>query len=192
MKSNYVIWANLGHAGHCELAGMKGYEEDWNLLYGNPVAKKLFPKNVQFPIAKMGKGLTDNLDNIDRQIVASEKLVNVVKEFNIEGVEFLPVSIVDKKNKKVSQVYQLIHPINPVDCLNVKACKPEWDVVDENSIEEVKKLVINETKIDSKRLLFRPKQYFKVILAHRSLAEKMDAAGITGIRWVELSDWPEE
>lgn len=194
MESNYVIWAHKPVRGQCELSGMKGYPEDWKLIYGQSVAD-VFPAGVLFsmdPDNPTNTALSDSLGNIDRQIVASRRLLGLIESLQIPALEFLPISILNHKNRLIPEPYTIIHPIQPIDCLVVDACVPVWSVVNSSRIDRVKHLIIDESKIDPLRLIFRPKFYFKVILIHRKLAAQIDAAGFTGSRWIELSEWPED
>jgi hypothetical protein len=120
------------------------------------------------------------------RIVASKGLQEFLEKQGVPNVEYLPVVIVNLKGKTVSKDYFIVHLIEPVECLDLDKCEPTWGEVDETSIDEVKHLVIDETRVDPVRQLFRPKQFHQVILARRTLAEAIDAAGFTGIKWIEL------
>ena len=106
-------------------------------------------------------------------------------------MEYIPVNVFNHKGRAVEPSYVIAHPIEPIDCLDEAASGARRSRIDPDTIDKVTSLVIDESRIDPARLLFRPKAYHRVVLAHRSLAEKVDAAGITGVRWIELSKWPE-
>ena len=191
--SSYVIWEQEIVEGACALSGLKGYAEDWKLLYGEPVAdafpgKASFSMNPDYP---HDIALTDSLYNIDMLIVASAALRGVIEAEAPAQVEYVPVPIYNHKKRAIQEPYALVHPIDPVDCLVLDACKPTYGKIQKTEIDRVKKLVIDEARIPADRLLFRPKGYVRVILVHRRLADKIDAAGLTGMRWVELHHHPE-
>ena len=191
--SNYVIWTKQIIKGAASLAGMKGYAEEWRLMEGQS-QKDSFPASARFdmnPEYPKETALTDSLYNIDKQIVASPKLRALLEGLKIPCMEYIPVSVFDLKGKPLDVPYVIAHPIEPIDCLDAEASGAEYSLIDPETIDEVERLVIDERRIDPARLLFRPKGYYDVILAHRSLAAKVDAAGITGVRWIELSNWPE-
>lgn len=135
--------------------------------------------------------LTASLYNLDKQIVASPTLRDLLESLNVPCMEYLPVNVYNHKGRPVDEPYVIAHPIEPIDCLDEAASGARRSRIDPDTIDKVKSLVIDESRIDPARLLFRPKAYHSVILAHRSLAAKVDAAGITGVRWIELSKWPE-
>ena len=104
---------------------MKGYPEDWKLLYGQSVAD-VFPAGVLFsmdPANPTNTALSDSLGNIDRQIVASKRLLGLIESWQIPALEFLPISILSHKKRPIPEPYTIIHPIQPIDCLVVDVCQ---------------------------------------------------------------------
>jgi hypothetical protein len=193
MQSNFLVWARDIIDGACSLSPMTGFPDDWKLLDGIRV-KDEFPSSSRFkmdpddPTAVM---LTDSLYNADTLIVASTRLRELIEGLKVPAVEYLPVAIFNHKDRPIPEPYTIIHPLDPIDCLVLDACEPRWGRIDKTNISRLKHLVIDESRIDPTRLLFRPKSYKRVILTHRKLAEQIDAAGFTGMRWIELSNYPE-
>ncbi len=191
--SNYVIWARQIINGAASLSGMTGYPEQWRLMDGLP-AQDDFPSSARLdmnPEYPNDLALTDSLYNKDMLIVASPKLRDLLEGLAIPCMEYIPVGVFNHKGRPVEPPYVIAHPIEPIDCLDAAASGADYSVIDPDTIDSVQSLVIDESRVAPARLLFRPKGYPDVILAHRSLAAKVDAAGITGVRWIELSDWPE-
>jgi hypothetical protein len=56
---------------------------------------------------------------------------------------------------------------------------------------ETKRFVLDESKIDQDRELFRPKYLHFATLVRRDLAQAIEAEGFVGILWLELSDFSE-
>jgi hypothetical protein len=135
--------------------------------------------------------MTDNLINTRTLIVASLKLKNFLETRQLPKVEYLPITILDHKGRPASRDYFIIHPIEPVDCLDVSQCGAQRSSIDPETIQWLDRLVIDEGKIDPSRDMFRLKFFYDVILVRRELAAAIDAEGLTGIRWIELSDYPE-
>ena len=194
MEANYLIWERDIIDGACSLDSMKGFDDDWQLLDGIPLAGS-FPASAKFqfdPDDPTGIKLTDSLYNADRLVVASERLRALLEEARVPLVEYLPVPVHNHKKRPVGEPYCIVHPLQPVDCLVIDACEPRWSRLDKTNIDRLKRFVIDESRVAPERLLFRAKHYNRAILVHRSLARKIDAAGLTGARWIELSDYPEE
>jgi hypothetical protein len=193
MPSNYVIWTRDIVPGACALSGMTGFADDWKLIYGEPIGDAL-PSSARFamdPDSRRDVMLTDNLYNGDMLIVASARLRDLVAARKPAAIDYLVVPIFNHKKRAIAEPYCIVHPLAPIDCLVIDECKPEWGRINKKAIERVERLVIDETRIPEDRLLFRPDLFCSVILAHRSLADAIDTAGMTGVRWVELADYPE-
>ena len=193
-KSRFVVWQYAQVEGACRLGSLQGVEDSYELTDGISQAKNFpdearFKMDADFPNDTL---LIDNLDSDEFMIVASSRLTRVVQQMVPSHVEYLPISIINHKNKIASRDYRIIHPIEPVNCLDLKQCKPEWDDLDEEAIESIERLVLDETKIPEHRWLFRPRAFYDVILVRRELAERIESENFTGVRWVELEDYPEE
>lgn len=194
MQASYVIWARDIIEGACSLDAMTGFKDDWQLLDGISLSGS-FPVSAQLrfdPDDRTGIKLTDSLYNADQLIVASDRLKALLESVKAPRLEYFPIPVFNHKKRQIAEPYWIIHPLQPVDCLVIDACEPRWGRIDKTNIDRLKHFVVDEARIDPARLLFRPKYYNSAILAHRSLAQKIDAAGMTGVRWIELSDYPEE
>ena len=191
--SNYLIWGRDYAEGTCSLAGMTGYPESWKLLDGHPLVGQLPPTTrlAMTPDRPGDHALTDSLYNLDKLIVASPKLRALLEALALPNVEFLEVAVFDHAGAPVAEPYVIVHPTAPVDALDAEASGADFSLIDPDTIDTVERLVLDASRIPADRLLFRPKGYYDVILAHRDLAARLDAAGVTGIRWIELDAWPE-
>ena len=125
------------------------------------------------------------------QLVVSAALREFLESQKVDNVEFLPVPIFDHKKKQIADKYFIINLLDPVDCLLTDQCEVRWGRIDKTDISRLKKFVIDESRVPTKRRLFRPKHYKSAIMIHRGLAEQLDRSGKTGLRWVELTDYPE-
>jgi hypothetical protein len=193
MESNWVIWDSKKVLNACSLYELLGVDKLYQLTKGIPRAAT-FTENAVYTMDSdflHDTLLTDNLINSDMLIVGSLKLKKFFEARSVQKVEYLPVTILDHKQKPASRDYFIIHPIEPVDCLDLDKCDLEWGIIDENSIDKVNHLVIDESRISPERKIFRPNLFYDIVLVHRELADEIDAEGFTGIRWIELSDYPE-
>ncbi len=194
MPTNYLMWGRDIVNGACSLSPLTGFDDSWQLLDGIPLSAS-FPSTAQLhfdPDDPTGIKLTDSLYNANRLIVASARLRELLETAGVPQVEYLQVPIYNHKQRQIDEPYCIVHPLEPVDCLVTDQCEPRWGRIDKTNIDRLKRFVIDESKIEAGRLLFRPKHYKRAILIHRALAQKIDAAGLTGMRWIELSDYPEE
>jgi len=193
-QSQYLILAHDQNCvDACVLDELKGIECEWELHEGvSQIAK--FPKGVTFtmhPDYPYNTVLTDSLRNTDLVFVASLRLKDFLEARALSDVEYLRVTVIDHKCRTASRNFYIIHPINPVDCLDIDKCEVKWSKIDSKDISSLRHLVLDESKLNPQRALFRPKYFCQVILVERNLAESIDREGFTGIRWIELKDYPE-
>ncbi|GAA5182349.1 hypothetical protein GCM10025771_31430 [Niveibacterium umoris] len=191
--SNYLIWKYESYPGSCVLKDMTGLDMTYRLNDGTPLAFG-FPSNVSIhmnPDYPDDLVLGDSLRNSDMLIIASARLKDILAARQIPKLEFLPVSIIDHKGSIASSDYAVIHPVDPVDCLDREKSIYETGFLDPDAIGDISKLVLDEALIPPDRQIFRLAGYWDLNFARRDLAEALTAAGLTGIRFIELSAHPE-
>jgi hypothetical protein len=168
--------------------------EKYPLHDGEPLADTFaadaaFHMHPDFPTNLL---LQDCVLNSDMCIVVSERLKNAVEALAPPLVEYLPVAIIDHKKRKVPQRYFIVHPVDPVDCIDRDASGAEMDeILDPAAIESVQKMVLDPALIPADRSLFRLKHYWGAVVARRDLAEALSKGGFSGLRWLELDRYPE-
>lgn len=192
-QSSYVIWTTKRVDHACVLEPLDGVEDIFEFARGVPRTASFpsdacFSMNLDYPRDMV---VTDNLNNVNRMIIASTKLKELLHARGLVKVEYLPVAIRNHKKKLLPEPYYIVHPIEPVDCLEIDKCGARWGNVAADKIKFVKQLIIDEARVDPARELLRLKFFYEVIVARRDLAQAIDAAGCTGVRWVELKDFPE-
>ncbi len=195
MMSNYLIWKYKSVPHACVLGELSGLEDDFRLNKGIPLERD-FHEDVAFhmhPDFPNDLLLVDNLLNSDMVIVAHQRLKDLLQARNILHLEYLPVNIIDHKNRKISsQQYYIIHAINPVDCIDGDQSVFTRSLINRENIASFEQLVIDEARIPADRQIFRLKGFWKIILIRRDLAEELDKEGFSGLGWLELADYPEK
>jgi hypothetical protein len=138
------------------------------------------------PEFKSAIKLADSLHNTDSLIVASKRLVEFLQSQNVVNVEYLKVKIMNHKKRIASDEYYIVHQVGTIDCIDLKKSRVDWNLIDSNQISEVVKLVLDESKIDPKVMLFRATHLPWVIMVKKDLAMKIDKAGFTGLEFKEV------
>jgi len=194
MKStDYVIWGRRRVKNAAFLSDLHGIEKAHELLYGIPRAAG-FPEDVVWDVdddAPPNGILPDSINNPDRLLACSRRLVEFLQARSVPKVEYLPVAIRNQKGRIISKNVFIVHPLEPVDCLDVDKSAAEWSPIAETDIDRVGRLVLVESKLDPTRQLFRLAKFPDLVLVRRDLADGIDAAGLTGMRWIELNEYPE-
>jgi hypothetical protein len=188
---NWCVWTRDVVRGAVVLDTLRGLEDEFRLNEGVPLADG-FPSDVGFemnPNRPTNLLFVDNLYNLHRAIVASERLAAFLQERPMPHVEFLPVGIIDHRGRVARQRYLIVHPIDPVDCLDLAASMPDWSEIDRSAIRKVDRLVLDHSRVDPSRTLFRIRGYDKVVLVRRDLADAVAAAGFSGVTFVPLDEY---
>lgn len=190
-QSSFVIWDSCVVPNACSLYDLEGVEKTYQLNKGVPRAVTFssdaaFSMHPDFPNNTL---LTDNLINSDLMIVTSQRVKDFLEAQRIPKLEYLPVTILDHKGRAASRDYFIIHPIEPIECIDLAKSQVEWGLVDKSSISQVHHLEIDASKVPPDVELFRPKPLYDIVLVRRELAELIDAQGFSGIRWLELDQY---
>jgi len=191
--ARWVVWARKHRDGECRLGPLLNVARQFQLLKGVPRAAG-FPSDAAMamePDHPNDMVLTDALFNNDRLIVASERLREVFTSRGAPAIEILPLGILDHRGRPAAAPYAILHPVDPVDCLDLAQCGPKRSSIDPAKITDVARLVLDDARVDPDRLIFRPLGFPNATLVRRDVAEAISAAGLTGMRWVELDAYPE-
>lgn len=190
--SDYVLWqhdTSLKNA--ISINRIANFENEFRLHEGIPLSGD-FPEDVQLrmhPDRPRNTIPTDSLFNTDRVVLASPRLTEFLKEYGLKEVEYLQATVVDVKGKPTKDPYFIVNTLKNVDCLDRDASGVTYSVVVPEDIDEVERIVLDESRIDASRELFRLANYADHYFASRKLAEAVREKGFTGIRFTELEDF---
>jgi hypothetical protein len=188
MNPDFVYWKSSTVKDVAVVTKLYGVQDVHDMAYGLPIAHR-FPDTAEFrfdPEFKRNTLLADCLINVASMLLCSARLKDFIAAKNPEKVEYLPVRVVDIKGKPVDAPFFIVHPIEPVDCIDFAQSQVKRSAVDPDSILTVQHLEIDSSKVAPARLLLRPKGYANVILIRRTLMADIEAAGFTGAGWREI------
>jgi len=187
-KYDYVIWKHIRIKNNVTLDKFMGFDPDWKITQGVSVVEE-FPDDVRFrmhPERPNDTVLTDDLRNLQNMIVGSDRLAEFLRSQGFDDLELLPVSIINHKKKPIKERYFIIHPLNPISCIDKARSKIEMSPIAPANIAEVYKLALNEKQIDNGRQVFRVAGLGGPIFVSRKLAAKLDKEQFSGLGWEEI------
>ena len=122
--------------------------------------------------------------------VVSKKIYNVLSPLNIKGIQLIPATIFDPKNKNTYEDYYFLHIYNYLECLDKDKSIYTGSVDD---IVIIKKMVLDtnvlsETPLED-RLIFRLGEMFTHQLFHETVVEKIMASSPQGLRFVKVENF---
>lgn len=185
-----VVWQFEDVPHSFVLDRLQGVERVFELVEGVPRAA-LFPADARFsvdPDFPNDIGLADAFDNTYHLTVISENLKNFIAGHAPKAVEFLPVTLLNHKSRPAAS-YFILHPIDPVDALDIDKSEVTWDLADDTVIDSIKRIVLKDSALDRTRLILKLKYFYDYILVRRDLADAVRSHGFTGVRWVECRDF---
>jgi hypothetical protein len=189
--NGYLVWEPAWKDGWCCLGVLENVEHQAQIRWGKSRSQD-FPANASFTMNPKFPNDTlpaDCIRNTSGELVVSQPVVELLQREKLQYVEYLPVKIFDHRKRPVDEPHAIVHPILPVDCLDIEACGPTWSSSAPGQIQFIKRLVVDEKRVDPNRRLFRPAAYTKVKIVHRSLAQALADAKFTGCCFVEFEKY---
>ena len=180
-----AIWLSSVPPGHCTLNPTR-VPKPRDLNNGLSVAST-FPSDVSY---RMSDRFPDDLllsDNfkVAAQVLVSEALqLRLVSALPEHRLEFLPVSIINHKGRVASDRYFILHPLDVVDCIDIKKSKVSWNPLNKTEVMSSKGLVIDENAVPENLRMFRPRHWGGYIMLRPSLADELGEAGFSGLRFI--------
>jgi hypothetical protein len=189
-EKDFVVWEFEDVPHSFVLDRLRGVQKVFELVEGIPRAagfstEARFSVDPDFPNEI---GLVDAFTNTYHFTLISEKLKEFITSHKPKAVEFLPVTLLDHKSRAAGK-YFILHPIDPVNALDIDESGVTWDLTDNTIIDGIKRIVLKDSALDKTRLLLKLKHFYDYILVRRDLADAISAQGFTGIRWVECRDF---
>jgi hypothetical protein len=190
MAKQFLVWEPKRVPNASTLKDFEGFDLSHELRKGVPHAHD-FPSTAQIhmdPETPTATVIPDNAKNTNNMIIISSKLKSFLEEQGLVDVEYLPITVMDHKNRPVEAEYFIFTPINNIDCLDIDACEPRWSAIDDTILKKVKQFVLIDDKIPDTKRYFRPKFYTGRPLIEAGLAQSILDAGFTGVQFLPLSE----
>lgn len=150
-----------------------------------------FPAKAYFPMLPgYGLELKDFVNNQSDVLVVSGRVADfLAAQADVTNVEALPTTILDHKGREVEEPYFIAHLLNHQDCLDEEASEATVWASGDGAIRSVERLVLKEDCLDPEVSIFRLRRYPYPVLVRRDLAERIEAAGFTGVVFKDIADF---
>ena len=190
-QRRFLVAENSKGPFACVCSSIQGMDDDWELYEGIPQddektanihvsMEESFPRNIQ---------LEDFVWNMGNLPIVSSRVVELVTSFNPSNVQIFPVTIFNHKGRSVKKPYFLMHTVHHPDCLDPGASGARPNRIDPSVFSRVERLVFDENGMDPSLAFVRLHRLFNPLLVNRKLVSRMLAEKITGIQFIETSDW---
>jgi hypothetical protein len=188
---DFLVWQTVPVGNACVLDALQDVEYDTWLLRGRSF-RDTFPRTAFFRMSKRHRKdvrLTDDIWNLSDVKVCSPRLVEFLRKKDVPGLEFLPVTILDHRDKVASRDYCIVHCIALQDALDVKRSKPEYSPILPDEIDEVERLVVDASRVDPAAGVFRLAGFTTPVLVEKGLAQDMGRQKFVGPLFQPLDEW---
>lgn len=186
-ESPFRVWVRKYENNTFQLDFLCKVEKDYEIGEGIPMLKD-FPVDAYYPIRKRSSRvgyLTDCFVPMGGEIVVNLKIKEFLEKKALKNIEYLPVHIHDHDGKTMNKTYFIVHPIHSQDCLDIEKSEPSYNHIDKESISDVKRLVIDEKRLDAEVKIFRIKNYDHEIFLRKELAIEILQQNFSGIAFKE-------
>jgi len=164
----YLIAKTVRPKGVAALDSIENVPEREDLRFGVSYVKR-WPDDVRFTMdAEFPKdiALADSMDNVSMLLVVSQRFKEALEGIAgaLHSNEVLPVTIVNHKKRAEKAPYYIIHQVDHPPCLDEGKSDGKRARLNPKRFQFLGKMVLDDSKIDRKLMLFRPWQW-----KHRSV-----------------------
>lgn len=188
---NYV-WGKVKPGQYaCRLQFLQNVEDDYELLQGVSRISKwptdaIFQMNESFP---NNLKIEDFIFNINSVLVVSERVRTIFPEDLNINIEYLPVTIINHKGREIKESYYVLNLTILQECIDLNQSEVKFNRIDPDRISIVKKLVIDESRIDQELSIFRMARYPVLPIFHKNAMNKIKKVELNGLKFGEISEW---
>ncbi|QSQ21988.1 hypothetical protein JY651_43745 [Pyxidicoccus parkwayensis] len=189
--TKYVLIEPTSEGDAAEFWHMQNYDDRFELHEGMPL-KESFPSNASYRMSDEAPNKTalhDVLDNRDRNLVINEKVKAFFEAEGVQHVEYLPVKVINHKDREVKERYFVVNMLPLVDCVDLEKTKYRRNPLEPERLMRISNLTVQEEKIPADFQVLRLKQVSGAVLIRRDLAEKMKKAGFRGLGIAEIVEY---
>ncbi len=161
----------------------------WRISAGLPMGHH-FPPNLIFQMDRghPGQAIPDLVSNTERISIVSGKLKSLLEQHAAARIEFLPISIARANGRIVAKDYFIANVLDHVDCVDKARSEVEELNPDPTMLSGLFRLQVHSSQIPAEARLFRLKSMPPAVLIRDDLRAILDAASITGVKYITMGE----
>jgi len=164
---------------------------NWKFRKGIPLAQS-FESDVKISFSQNypdAAKLYDFISNIMDLLIVSDKVKFIFEEESVNNIEYLPVSVHDHQKNLLSDNYWIVNLLGGQDIIDMKQSEVVMEVLEENQIDRIKKLIINPEKVEKNAYLFRATTKMDQYFVHDKIKCALEKNSITGYNIFPSNNW---
>lgn len=161
----------------------------WRISKGLRMDQR-YPPDVVLPMDPDHRGVVvpDLVNNTMALCIASKRLKELLEAESKANLECLPLSIANHKGRIAATDYFIINVLDHVDCIDLTKSDVDRNSPTPGMLSGLHRLFILEDQIPPEARLFRLKPMPAAILIRDDLRAALEAAGITGVKYVPMGE----
>ncbi|NVJ08019.1 hypothetical protein HUW63_22605 [Myxococcus sp. AM001] len=161
----------------------------WRISRGLRMDER-FPVDVVLQMDGENKGLAipDIIANTVQFAIVSNRFKQLLAEHSAAHIEFLSVSIANHKGRIAAKDFFVANVLDQHDCIDLERSDVEQLGLEPEILSGLFRLHVLEDRIPPEAKFFRLKSMPSVILIRDDLRAVIDAAGITGVKYIGMGD----
>ncbi|MBX9973974.1 Imm43 family immunity protein [Cytobacillus firmus] len=132
-----------------------------------------------------GDQIPDYIHNNLSWFVVSSQFQRILNEIDKDGVQFLPINILNEKNNNLTQGYSVANVINVVDAINYENSAYTVFELEEEKIYDITKYALDENDINGKHI-FKLNGDEIPIFVSELVKDLIEKNNITGCDFLEV------
>jgi hypothetical protein len=147
-----------------------------------------YPDGYKFSMSKDMPGIRvpDIINNALGYLMISAKLKELLEKHATAEIEYLRFTLLNHKRRVASDQYFIANLIGTVDCVDRERTIGDMSALNPGQYSRIKRLFLQEDKLDPALNLFRIASLPKVILIRDDLKKELEGQGITGAIYCEM------
>jgi uncharacterized protein DUF1629 len=136
-----------------------------------------------------GMVLTDAVPNTFDWLLVSGRFKKMIEESGPPDVEYLPLKIKNHKGRIAADDCWIINFVTLVEAVDRELSAFRVDAAEDDQISKFTRLVLRDPIVEKGPSIFRLKEARRMVLVREDLASTILAAGLTGLKLVEASQF---
>ncbi len=190
--NSYSVWAPVWDETHVRIEGRPAeIKRKYQLLQGVE-RLETWPEHVPLrfsPHRPEGLFLPDTVNNAFGWHLVSGACKAVLEAVPIEDVEYLPVTILNHRDRVASDDYWILNLLHLTPAVDREASEFDVDAADDSKISKFDRLVVTGAVWESGPALLRLEERPRLVLVRDDVVAQLDAAGLTGNAFVPTDDY---
>ncbi|NVJ04129.1 hypothetical protein HUW63_02575 [Myxococcus sp. AM001] len=187
--SHYFVLSAGAHPDGCVLdQHPSSFEHIWQATEGIPLGNRFPPHPLGLPMSRRmgGKATFDIVTNTLGYLIVSERIRDVLERHATTAIEFLPIELINHKGRRDTGPFFIANILGQIDCVHLGESVYEESALAPGEFSELTRLVLDASRVDTARNIFRISRLPRVILVREDLATRLKESGATGLALIPL------